>query len=178
MVNSSTTSWQRQRCFQGVQANKHRIANTLLSMFQVMARAVQLRFGVRNVPNSRNAPVLLIGKAKCSIDMRRFLSNNFLTVIINEAMSSQRCPKCHDFLIVVPDTRFRRWTCPNIPCNQYTTTDNDGVVRTDNTDFNKDTSATLHFIYIFLFLIHFGKRPLPFCTSTQRQLFYPVPQNQ
>lgn len=108
-------------------------------------------------------PVIVFGSAKIralrghrapnSMWLRRYLSNSFLVLLINEHNTSQKCPEC--FGQAKPREK-REWTMKRCTtCKRGSNNEFDFL-------YDRDYGATKNMMSTALALLRFGKRPAPF----------------
>ena len=123
-------------------------------------------------PGINGAPIILWGnptfnpcmkgfRATAPKKLIKFFSKYFLIIMVNEHMSSQNCPNCLEKLVLMPNSRTRKWRCDR-GCKMNNKPRGEDVQGQDQLVVNKDKSATCNFFTIFCCLMVTGKRPKKF----------------
>jgi ribosomal protein S27AE len=140
------------------------IPNIILEMADSLSR--QYDGGVRRlVP-----PMIIVGDPKFNPSMKgkrsvapkkliNYLKRFFLVIIVNEYLSSQKCPKCCSQLTQFEPSSYRRWQCGS--CTMARNQQQVPLI------VNKDVSAGLNFFKIVVTTLATGRRPAVFSPPTQ-----------
>jgi hypothetical protein len=94
----------------------------------------------------------------------KFFSKFFMVIMVNEHMSSQNCPNCLKKLVLITNSRTRKWRCDH-GCKMNIKPRGSAVLGQVNLVVNKDEGATCNFFTIFCCLMITGKRPRQFLPS-------------
>jgi hypothetical protein len=147
---------------------KQRFWSTVVNEIREQIKALQ-----KLHPKKTGAPIILFGDGNFSSKGHRqapnkfllkYLSKFFLVVIINEAYTSQNCPKCFGKLKKIEETGTRHWYCDAGDCRST----KKGGVKADRFLVHKDISAPMNFVTIFAQLLLTGTRPPRFCHNRDK----------
>lgn len=113
------------------------------------------------------SPILVIGdptfgscaghRSAAPAEFIDHMKRSFLVVVVDEYMTSQKCPKCFSPLEKIDEKSIRYWQCTNSRCLSNTPADQQ--VSTQRFTVNKDVSASMNMINVFWSLLGWKTRP-------------------
>lgn len=131
-----------------------RLMNRVLALVDSMYTKDELKSGTKS-------PIVVIGggsfgacrghRSAAPAKLIDMLRRHFMVVIVDEHLTSQKCPKCYNQLKQLDNKSVRYWRCENGACQ--TKKDQQFVV-------NKDISAAMHMFNILVSTVGWGRRPV------------------
>ena len=112
-----------------------------------------------------SAPLVIVGngsfgatkgnRSGCPIWLRNYFSRHYVTIMVDEYNSSQKCPKCHGQTEFYEGYRVKECKNPNCVHDKH-----------ERFLMNRDISAPMNMLYIVAHMIRFGERPQVFSPNS------------